>query len=229
MAGPLWKVDWSKLISPDSEVARDVTFLVRGDDGEYNKFGAHKVLLAGVSPVFKTMFYGPMQIKEQEVEVKDASPDAFQFMIDYIYGIPAYIDDIPQQAYIKSLHLAFETYALGDRYDVLGLKAQIMDWLRRFKITRENFSDAATEAKRFELLGDPSKCVAQLCLRFYQNEADKNFPGGSGDILEELMEVGGRSSALQLSGTQILFWTDNFIPYTSVQIGVTLSTLTWIG
>ena len=122
-------MDWSKLISPDSEVSPDVTFVVRGEDGECGKFGAHKVLLAGVSPVFKTMFYGPMQIKEQEVEVKDASPDAFRIMIDYIYRIPALT--------IKSLNSSFEIYALGDRYDVLDLKAQILNWIKSFKITHD--------------------------------------------------------------------------------------------
>ena len=118
MEGPLGKVDWRFL--SDSEVSPDVTFVVRGEDGECGKFGAHKVLLAAVSPVFKGMFYGPLKTKEEEVEVKDASPDAFQFMIDYIHGIPVYIDGVPAPT-IKSLNSAFKIYALGDRYDVLGL------------------------------------------------------------------------------------------------------------
>ena len=100
----LGKVDWSEFISQHSEVDPDVTFLLRGEDGECSNIGAHKLLLAAVSPVFKRMFYGPMKTKE-EVEVKDASPDAFRFMIDYIYRIPALT--------IKSLNSSFEIYALG--------------------------------------------------------------------------------------------------------------------
>ena len=189
----LGKVDWSEFISQYSEVSPDVTFLLRGEDGGSSKFGAHRLLLAGVSPVFKRMFYGPIQTKEEEVEVKDASPDAFQFMIDYIYKIPA--------PTVKSLNSGFEIYALGDRYDVLDLKAQILDWIQNFKITRENFSEAATLAESFKLLGDPSTAVAMHCLRFYLESPDQNFPGGdSADILNELMEVG--KSTLQLSGNQ---------------------------
>ena len=124
----LGKVDWSEFIAQYSEVSPDVTFLLRGEDGECSKIGAHKLLLAAVSPVFKRMFYGPMKVTKEEVEVKDASPDAFQFMIDYIHGIPVYINGVPAPT-IKSLNSAFKIYALGDRYDVLGLKAQIMDWL----------------------------------------------------------------------------------------------------
>ena len=162
--------------------------------GEWSKIGAHKLLLAAVSPVFKRMFYGPMKVTKEEV--KDASPDAFRFMIDYIYRIPA--------PTIKSLNSSFEIYALGDRYDVLDLKAQILDWIKSFTITRENFSDAATVAQSFKFLGDQSTEVAMHCLGFYLEATDRNFPGGDGaEILDELMEVG--RSTLQLSGNPNLF------------------------
>ena len=68
MAGVLGKVDWQSFNSPDSEVAPDVIFLLRGEDGEFSKIGAHKVLLAGISPMFKSMFYGPMKETEEEIE-----------------------------------------------------------------------------------------------------------------------------------------------------------------
>ena len=97
----------------------------------------------------------------------------------------------------------------GDRYDVLDLKAQILNWIKSFTITRENFSDAATVAKSFKLLGDPSTEVAMHCLGFYLEATDRNFPGGdSAEILDELMEVG--RSTLQLSGNQNLFSTTHY-------------------
>ena len=197
----LGKVDWSEFISQHSEVDPDVTFLLRGEDGECSKIGAHKLLLAAVSPVFKRMFYGPMKVTKEEVELKDASPDAFRFMIDYIYRIPA--------PTIKSLNSSFEINALGDRYDVLDLKAQILNWIKSFKITQENFSDAATVAQSFKLLGDPSTEVAMHCLGFYLEATDRNFPGGdSAAILDKLMEVG--RSTLQLSGNKNLFSTTHY-------------------
>ena len=60
------KTDWQSLLSPTSTVPPDVTFLVEdeleegGQGGVLSKIGAHRVLLAGVSPVFNGMFYGPM-------------------------------------------------------------------------------------------------------------------------------------------------------------------------
>ena len=60
------KTDWHSLLSPTTTVPPDVTFLVEdeleegGQGGVLSKIGAHRVLLAGVSPVFNGMFYGPM-------------------------------------------------------------------------------------------------------------------------------------------------------------------------
>merc|ERR1711973_387588 len=64
-----------------------VVFLVKAD-GVERRFGAHRQFLAGISPVFRAWFYGPMKETERAVEVKDATPAAFGTMIDYIYRAP---------------------------------------------------------------------------------------------------------------------------------------------
>ena len=52
------EIDWESKLSPDSDLPPDVFFLVQAENGEDNKkkIGAQKLLLAGVSPVFKNMF-----------------------------------------------------------------------------------------------------------------------------------------------------------------------------
>ena len=76
------KIDWQSKLSPDSDLPPDVFFLVQAENGEDSekKIGAHKLLLAGVSPVFKNMFYGPMK-EEGEVVVKETTPEAFDALI----------------------------------------------------------------------------------------------------------------------------------------------------
>ena len=80
------EIDWQSKLSPDSDVPPDVFFLVQAENGEDNKkkIGAQKLPLAGVSPVFKNMFYSPMK-EEGEVVVKETTPEAFEAMIKYIY------------------------------------------------------------------------------------------------------------------------------------------------
>ena len=80
----LGKVDWESFLSPNSEIPQDIFFLVKGGDGKRSKFGAHRVLLAGISPVFRRMFFGPMAETKEEMEVKDTSPEAFRAMINNI-------------------------------------------------------------------------------------------------------------------------------------------------
>ena len=80
------EIDWQSKLSPDSDLPPDVFFLVQAENGEDNKkkIGAQKLPLAGVSPVFKNMFYSPMK-EEGEVVVKETTPEAFDAMIKYIY------------------------------------------------------------------------------------------------------------------------------------------------
>ena len=62
------KTNWQSFLSADSDLPPDVFFFVKTDAGEQEsggdvekKFGAHRLFLAGVSPVFKAMFYGLMK------------------------------------------------------------------------------------------------------------------------------------------------------------------------
>ena len=84
----LGHVKWDKFLSPDSKCPPDVFFICKGEDGQIVEIGAHRLLLAGVSEVFENTFFGPMKNSEEEVEVKDTSPEAFQLLINFIYILP---------------------------------------------------------------------------------------------------------------------------------------------
>ena len=58
------EASWQRFLSPDSDLPTDVFFLVKSEEGgsenECTKtIGAHRFLLAGISPVFRRMFFGP--------------------------------------------------------------------------------------------------------------------------------------------------------------------------
>ena len=67
--------DWQNFLLPGSDIPPDVSFLVKdatdGESGSYKSIGAHKLLLAGSSPVFRGQFFGPMKETGDVVEVKN--------------------------------------------------------------------------------------------------------------------------------------------------------------
>ena len=199
MQGPLSQVDWERLLSPDSQVPPDVIFLVKGENGKCSKIGAHRLLLACICPVFKSMAYGPLKETKEEIEVMaETSPEGFCVMIEYIYA-----GDPWQVLYkVNSPKTICELYALGDYYDIVDLTKMILDLLpslAAFEITRESLINVATVGKRYsEHFVDLGAELLMQCLKFYLDSTDKNFPGDTDHILPELMEFG--RSALQLSG-----------------------------
>ena len=77
------ETDWQSLLSEDSDLPPDVIFVIEGE-----RVRAHKLLLAGVSPVFKGMFYGPMKETAEEIVVEETTFEAFDTMVKYIYQPP---------------------------------------------------------------------------------------------------------------------------------------------
>ena len=78
--------DWKTFLDPNSDLPTDVSFVVTGDDDlATNTIRAHKWPLAGVSPVFRKQFFGPMKDEREVIEVKKTSAEAFQTMVDFIY------------------------------------------------------------------------------------------------------------------------------------------------
>ena len=197
----LGKVDWESFRSPNSEIPQDIFFLVKGGDGKRSKFGAHRVLLAGISPVFRRMFFGPMAETKEEMEVKDTSPEAFRAMINYIYT--RHPHDVLDE--IGCPETLLELFALADMYDILDLKTEILNALQEFEINYENLIYTATVANSYRgFYADISTKLLMLCLKFYLKlgSTDKDaLLENSDDILQELMEAG--RSTLQLPGNSV--------------------------
>ena len=88
------ETDWQRFLSPDSEIPPDVFFLVKSEHSENGEdrgesIRAHRIFLAGVSPVFRRMFYGPMKETGDVIPVRGTTHEAFATMINYVYRPPA--------------------------------------------------------------------------------------------------------------------------------------------
>ena len=192
----LLDVDWEPFCSPNSELPQDIFFLVKGKDGKCSKFGAHRFLLAAISPYFRRMFFGPMLETKEEMEVKldcneDTSPEAFGALINYIYT--RHPNDVMNGMCPVTL---LELFALADMYDIPKLKTRILDEVEaeEYEINLENLISIATVANSYRgVYADISNKVLMLCLKFYfrLDATDKDALLESSDgILQELMEVG---------------------------------------
>ena len=211
------EADWHSYLSPGSEIPPDVFFLVKTEGAENaessrKSFGAHKVLLAGNSPVFRRMFFGPMMETGEVIEVKETTPEAFGTMIDYIYKPPG--EEFSLQD-IRCPQKLFELLATADRYDILKLRTLTVDALGSLSLSRENLIFTATVAKKYkQLYDDVATKLMVKCLKLITDsrggdifalvtETKANFPDASFDILHELINVGRET--LQLPGRFLRF------------------------
>ena len=90
-------VDWKQFLKSDSELPPDVLFHVsdekEGGGGEdkrgEERGGAHRLLLAGASPVFRRQFFGSLRETAEVVTIRGTTVEAFRTLINYIYSPPA--------------------------------------------------------------------------------------------------------------------------------------------
>ncbi|RLM60426.1 hypothetical protein C2845_PM14G05710 [Panicum miliaceum] len=90
----------------------DITFSVGGKN-----IGAHKMVLAIRSPVFKAELYGPMREEGTEpIVVKDVQPDVFRALLHFIYtdSLPPLedLEEDDRNEIIRHLLVAADRYAM---------------------------------------------------------------------------------------------------------------------
>ena len=148
----------------------DVTFEIEvvpenAEDEEKNSLDniieAHKYHLAIFSPVFKTMFFGPL--KQDKVTVKGTSIKAFNFLIDWIYGSSSMLSSL-------SIHDQFHVHNLGELYDVPGIKILAENQIMGTKLTRANALEVAFEAENWSQFQNLSDNLWRKSVAFLSKE-----------------------------------------------------------
>ena len=74
-------IKWKHYISTsDPPLPYDVTFRVfsQDDESQFEEISAHKLLLASVSQVFHTQFFGALADEQKVIEIKDTTLNAFK-------------------------------------------------------------------------------------------------------------------------------------------------------
>lgn len=112
----------------ESNEATDAHFVI-AKDGTLVKLSAHKVILAAASPVFKAMFYGPLN-EEGDITLADESAENFKVFLQAIYH---------QTEAINMMNIG-DIMSLADKYDV----GAIMDYCTQFLATHINTTTVCT-------------------------------------------------------------------------------------
>ena len=206
--------DWQNFLLPGSDIPPNVCFLVKdatdGASGCSESIGAHKLLLAGSSPVFRGQFFGPMKETGEVVEVNDTRPEAFGTMMRYIYRSPGATTFT--LAAISCPQELIEVHELANRYQILGLKDMTDRALDTLVITRDNMIFTASIAEKYKNteFEEISKKLQMRCLKFLYDttsgahdmvaliqKTKESFPDADLNILCELINLGNVELGLQ--------------------------------
>ena len=204
------QTNWSQFLQQDSELPPDITFHILEDDEQQegdeqdesacktSKVRAHKFLLAGVSPVFRKQFFGPLKTTEDTVDIKDTTVEAFTTMISYIYQ-PSDSDSFSLSD-ITCPQALCELLNLAERYEMLTMGALIRSILESLPITSENMIFTATVAKNYAVFENVSKMLLAKCGQFctsklktsddvftFLRDTQDNFPEYDRELLLEVM------------------------------------------
>ena len=126
----------AKCLERTSLIPTDVNFMFKEENIEVK---AHSVILALASDVFEVEFFGSMK-EEKTIRITDVSHEVFQNMINYIYNRQPKWKDL-ETSTMCSL------YYLGDKYNIGGLRDDIITNISEIEITRENVLKVATLAE----------------------------------------------------------------------------------
>ena len=106
-------------LEPTSRKPTDVTFIFREEWCGFSNFKeikAHKFVLSLVSDVFEAAFYGDIQ-DNGRIEIKDATAEAFEAMIHFIYNIESSVCNY-------DFEMICSLYCLADKYNIGALKEE---------------------------------------------------------------------------------------------------------
>lgn len=160
----------SLLDQDQGSIPFDVTFKIVESDGETGeKLGmdikAHKVILANTSPVFKTMFYGPLKETNAVIPIKQTTFEAFQKMMKFIYCVDIEYKDM-------AAFQLFDIVNLAERYQLPSLTNELENQMRIIDIQSiDHMMQLASAACKFSQFGSVSSALLLNCAKF----AEKNL------------------------------------------------------
>ena len=154
------KTDWGQYRDANSVIPPDIFFSVpRSSDTDEenidlevdknNLIGAHKLLLAGSSEVFRANFFGLMKMNGEVMVVKETTKEAFATLINFIYWPLG--KEIFSLKHITNLEELCDIVEISERYQVPDLVQIAKEAIQTFEITEKNVIFSATVAEKYKV------------------------------------------------------------------------------
>ena len=163
----------------------------------WNQVGAHKLLLAGASQVFRKQFFGSLKETSDLVVIKDTTVEAFTTMINYIYMAPG--EKKFSLAHVTCPQTLCEILNVSQRFQLPGLFAIVKDVLKALPIT-------AATAKNYSVFEDVSKMLMAKCGTFLAEslktaedvlsfilQSKESYPEADPELIPDLLREKARS------------------------------------
>ena len=170
--------DWEQYRVANSDIPPNIFFrVVEGGDKEENidtelednktdLIPAHKIFLAGASPVFRANFFGLMKMTGEVMVVKETTIEAFMTLINFIYWPRG--NDSFSVKHITKIQDLCNIIEISERYQVSELVQIAKERLQTLKITNENLIDAALAAEKFKVFDDIQDLLTNKSVNFLQ-------------------------------------------------------------
>ena len=211
------QTNWSVFLKEDWGLPTDIVFNVIEKDEEKKEdseaesedkdktaqIKVHKFILAGVSPVFRKEFFGPLKTCGDIVDIKETTIEAFTTLINYIY-MPSSSEEFSLKD-ISCPQTLCQVLNLAERYQMPVFRTEVFSVLQSLPITSENMMFTATVAKNYAVFEDVSKMLLSNCAKFcetklktaddvftFLNQTQINFPDCDNQMLLEVMRANAK-------------------------------------
>jgi len=142
----------------------DVTFHIV-ENGQLHVVEAHKMILAMVSDIFKTMFYATEVGNKtaNAIKIEKTTALAFQIMIDAVNSSKRIEDSLQG----KSVQEIFDVVNLVERYQIPELVKAVREFLSEYTITEDTVLEVAEEAMEYtNMFEDEANILLLACAKF---------------------------------------------------------------
>ena len=155
------------MLTPESGIPYDESFKIvteaAVDKDDAVILHAHKNLLAAVSPVFRTQFYGSLPEVNRIIQVKDSTSEAFNIMLQFIYQRTDASKKIENLSEISDI---FDVFYLAHKFEVLGFKDKILAKLGNIPVNLSSFQELASAIENYKHFEEACQVVENHLIKF---------------------------------------------------------------
>jgi len=173
MATELIVTSLKQSLSTAGRIPTDIQFQFEAENdcmSNMKEVRAHKLILGLVSDVFEKQFFGSDIREESTVVIKDATKDAFEAMINFIYNV-----NIDMNIY--NFEILCSLYNLGEKYNIKAIKNETFLAISNKDIPEEEILGVCVLTDQYsvheELKEALQKAIAQSLSKIFEGDLNK--------------------------------------------------------